>query len=422
MLTAALAGCSSARSGQEAQTPETKAPIDLVFYSTSGDYDEKGFMDMFGNKIKEKFPHVTPILIPYGKDTSIDKVIASGNRIDILYNSIGQTAMTLLEYNLNYDISELIRKHNYDLQPLEPTTVEIQRQIAGGGIYGLPVMTSTLALYYNKDLFDRFAVPYPKESMSWEQLTDLTRKMSRSDSGLTYMGLGLSTGHFTLLTPYSAPFVDPKTNRALFTSAPFAKSFAAMTSVFGIEGNGLNKDTLVYTNLLAEWEKKKSVAMFIALNSLHSRFTDAGLNWDYAPFPYFSELPGVGPQNYPYYFYITNMAKDKDEAFRVVAYLTSKEMQSYLSAKGLMPVLNDPAVMEQFGAEAPSLQGKQVKAMFPGKFAAPAIKTKFQQIATAPVTNAFNQVVSGTKDINTALREAEEAADKAIAAELAKIK
>jgi multiple sugar transport system substrate-binding protein len=341
-------------------------------------------------------------------------MIASGERIDILFNSIGQTAMTLLEYKLEYDITELIKTHKYDLSRLEPTSVEIQRQIADGGIYGLPVTTSTLALYYNKDLFDRFAVPYPKESMSWDELMELTKKLSRTDRDQSYMGLGLSSGHFMLLTPYSAPFVDPKTNRALFTSEAFSKSFKAMTSVFHIKGNELSKETMVYTNLLAEWEKQKRVAMFIGLSGLHSRFSDAGLNWDYAPFPYFSDMKGVGPQNYPNYFYITNVAKEKDEAFDVIAYLTSNEMQTYLSTKGLMPTVTDPAILDEFGKDAAFLKGKNGKAIIPTKFAEPAIKTKFQQVATGPVTNAFNQVVGGTKDINSALREAEEQANKAI--------
>ncbi|CAG7653695.1 ABC transporter substrate-binding protein [Paenibacillus allorhizosphaerae] len=419
-IAAAMAGCSGGGSTQqpnkEAEKPSAKKdPIELVFYSTSGDFDEKGFMEMYGNKIKEKFPHITPVFITYNaQDASLDKLITAGQRIDILYNSIGQTAMSLQQYQMEVDISDLIKKYNYDLTVLEPSAVEMQRQIANGGIYGLPVNTTTLSLFYNKEIFDRFGVPYPKESMSWEQLMDLTRKLSREDGGKKYTGLGISNSHFLMLTPYSAPYVDPKTNRAMFTKEPFVKTFETLIGAFKIPGNELDKNTVSYTKLLEKWEKDKTVAMFMALSGLHSRWTQSGLNWDYAPMPTFSDKKGIGPQNYPTFFYITKMAKDKDQAFEVISYLTSEEMQTHLARKGLIPVLNNSKLLSEIGKDASFLTGKQVSAILPSKFADPAIKMKYQTVAQTEVIKAFNDVILGNKDVNTALRDADEAANKAI--------
>ncbi|TNJ60297.1 hypothetical protein FE784_36130 [Paenibacillus hemerocallicola] len=42
------------------QAPEQKQPMDLVFYSSPGDFDEASFMARFGDKIHEKFPYITP--------------------------------------------------------------------------------------------------------------------------------------------------------------------------------------------------------------------------------------------------------------------------------------------------------------------------------------------------------------------------
>lgn len=424
----ALGGCSSGSSntaspeaGESKQDSkqESKSPIELVFYSTSGGLDEKGFMDTYGNMIKQKFPHITPVFIPYGNGTRMEDLITSGTKIDILYNSIGQTAQTLLQYRLQHDISDLIKKYNYNWSALEPSTVAIQRQIADGGLYGLPVNTFTMAMYYNKDIFDRFGVPYPKESMSWEQLAELTRKMTRTYDDQKYMGLGLSNNHFLLLTPYSAPYVDPKTNTALLTSEPFVKSFTAMTSLF-TQGNELTNQTKSYSKLLEAWEKNQTVAMFLALTSLGERFTQAGLNWDYAPFPYFSDKKGVGPQNYPNYFYITNTSAFKDDAFQVIAYLTSEESQKALARKGLFPIVTSSSVLNEYGKDAPFLVGKNVQASIPATFAEPAVKTLYQALVTTQVTKAFEEVTVNKKDINTALREANEAADKAIRDEMAK--
>lgn len=399
------------------ETEGEKEPVELVFYSTSGDFDTDGFMTMFGNLIKEKYPYVTPKFIPYGKDTSPDKLLAAGETVDIMYLSSGQTRF-LLDYEMQYDISELIKKYKYDLSRMEPTTVEIQRMIANGGIYGLPVYNNTMTLFYNKDLFDKFGVNYPKDGLTWDELYDLAKMMSRNDGTQQYQGITLSLAHAMPTNQFSIPYTDSQ-NKVNYTSDDFKKLFTAWTRFYQLPGNEVNKKTVGYTAQVNGFDKDKKIAMFLGLAALGpARFKEV-LNWDVASFPVFPEKPEIGPQPYPTYFYITKMSKHKDAAFEVISYLTSDEFQRHLARNGLFPALENRSAMEEFGQNIPFLKNKNMNGYMPKKFAPPAKPSVFHSVAHTPLHGAFDAVLLNEKDINSALREAEEKANKAVEAQLA---
>lgn len=393
-------------------------PVELVFYSTAGDHDEEAFMRIFGDPIKKAFPHVTPKFIPYGTDTVIDKLITSGEVIDVLYNSIGQTAQTLLQYDMQYDISNMIKQHNYDMTRLEPTTVEIQRQLADGGIYGLPIYNNALTTFYNRDLFDKFGVDYPSDGMTWPDIYDLAARMSRTEDGIKYRGLILSMGHNMMLNSLSTPFVDQNTDKPLFATEAFIRAFKTFTDVYTtIPGNDVDNATRTYGTQLALYEKDKVVSMFMGLSQLAAvRFAPMeDFNWDVVTYPTYPEAPDVGPQPYPSYMYISKASKHKEAAFPVIAYMTSDEFQHSMARHGQIPILKNAEFMEHYGSEIAALAGRNIKSLVPVKFAAPAFKGIYQTIANTEVTNAYYAVILGQKDINTAMRDANEVIEQKIA-------
>ena len=46
-----------------------------------------------------------------------------------------------------------------------------------GQIYGIPKDMNTLAVIYNKDLFDEAGVPYPDENDDWNTFTEKLRRV-----------------------------------------------------------------------------------------------------------------------------------------------------------------------------------------------------------------------------------------------------
>ncbi|CAG7643898.1 hypothetical protein PAESOLCIP111_04574 [Paenibacillus solanacearum] len=72
-----------------------------------------------------------------------------------------------------YALDDAIRQDGFDLNNMHAGVVDQLRSSGGGKLYGLAPQYEQLAIYYNKDMFDRYNVSYPKNGMSWEELLQL---------------------------------------------------------------------------------------------------------------------------------------------------------------------------------------------------------------------------------------------------------
>ncbi|WP_028547563.1 ABC transporter substrate-binding protein [Paenibacillus sp. UNC451MF] len=388
-------------------------PVEITFYRPNTGTTDEQFMDLMGKKIKEKFPYVTPKFIPFGTGTSINEVIASGQDLDIVILSIGFVAQ-FQNYNLQTDLGEFIKKTNYDTSRLEKSTFDFIKDYGKGSIFSLPIFTTAEVLMYNKDLFDKFGVSYPTEGMTWDDVYEISKKMSRNEGGTQYYGLMTSVSHMERVNQLSLPFVDPKTMKPVVDSEKFkmfAENFARFYKIPGAvvpkERQGKEADLFI---------KDRTLAMYAYFNSTMVG-APADMNLDAVPLPSFKEAPGVGSQMYPTLASVASTSKHKDVAFDILAYLTSDEMQEKFAADGTgMPVVNNPKLIESFGRDIPTLKGKNIKAFYPTKPAPISPKTVYDDIVEKPTTAAFREVAQDLSDVNTAFRKAAEQATKDIEA------
>lgn len=430
LATAMTTACGSGKEGQESADKGSEQggktvkaneppqdPIELIlYYPFINDWDEEGLNKLLGEPLKKKFPYITPKFIVGGSrpGTSIAELIAAGQKIDIMFFSIGATPPTLLDQKLEFDISPLIKKAGYDLGKLEPTTVDMAKQIAKGGMYGLPAYVPPSALYYNKDVFDKFGVSYPKDGMNWDDLEELNKKLTRKEGDTQYYGLAMPFGHLALMNARSLNPIDPVSEKAVINTdgwKKFADNFIRYYTVPGYEKTAKVLDVGTQTN---RFFKDRNTAMFLEITGTHAAQLE-GMNFDIATFPVFKDAPSVGPQPYPTYYYITNTSKYKDQAFQVISYFTSEEFQMQKSKEGkMLTVLQNKAVRESFGQDVPLFKGKNTKAMLPQKYGPASAVTRYNSIATTEFYNAVIATISGVKDLNTALRDAEETANQKI--------
>jgi multiple sugar transport system substrate-binding protein len=114
------------------------------------------------------------------------------------------------------------------------------------------------------------------------------------------------------------------------------------------------------------------------------------------------------------------MSKSRDAAFQVLAYIASDEFQEWMGrTTAILPVSKNPdKLMQTFGADLPGFQGKNVKSLIPRTYA-PLTITPYLTTGNSEMTTALKDYLGG-KDLNTALREAGERADKRIATEQGK--
>lgn len=411
---------STSQTIEPAETDSKPEPVELtIWFTSSVPQSDEAFNEMYRDLIEEKYPHVTLNFLPYNSENTFQNLIVTNQPIDLVVSSIGQTAGFVLATDLHYDISDLIKQHNYDLSQAEPSTIEIQRQLADGGIYGLPMSTDTMTLFYNRDLFDLFGVEYPEDGLTWEETYDVVRRMSRTQDGIRYWGMGLSPNHALQLDPLAPPYINEE-NKAIFDNDSFKRALETLVNVFNISGNEVDASTWSYGTHLSKFQIEKTMAMLLGTSALgYAYFGDKEeLNWDVAAYPRYADQPDIGPQSYPVYFYVSSISEYKNEAFLVSAYLTSNEFQTHLAGYGVLPISSDPSVMEDYGYLLPYMADKNIDAFLPETFAPPSFKGEFHSVGVSVAQEAYRRVVLKEVDINTALREAVESADQRIAEEL----
>lgn len=434
-----IAACSNGRSEPDASSqsqsekmpnqqtaqeppPVQKEPIELtLWFGSSAPQDDAHFMEVYGEFIVKKFPYITPKHVTYTSETTFEKMVASKTPIDLAIASIGVTSLVVLNNALQTDITEWIKKYDYDVNQLEPSTVEIQRQIANGGMYGLPVTTDSLTLFYNREVFDRFGLDQPQDGMTWEDVYEKIRAVARTEGDMRYWGLGVSADHVLNMDPLSPVIID-QNDRVLFATDRNKRVFETITQIFKIAGNEMDQDHWSYVAHLDMFQKQKNLAMLLAVSGLgYAYFADKDqLDWDVVSYPRYADQMEIGPQTYPVYFYVSSMSKHQEDAFLVSAYFTSAEFQTHMAHNGAFPVLRDRAIMAEYGKNLPYMADKNISAFLPQTFAEPAYKGKYLSLANSEMHNIFRKVALNETDLNTALREADEQVQKSIDEEKAR--
>ncbi|CAG7630669.1 ABC transporter substrate-binding protein [Paenibacillus allorhizosphaerae] len=376
---------------------------------------DEDFKTLLADPVKKVQPNITLELVKPGKGTNIEDLIAAGSPPDLLLTWNGRLLYTK-EMDLLEDMTPLLTKHKVDLNRFEPAAIEAIKMVSDKGeLYALPFALQHYALYYNKDIFDKFGVPYPKDGMTWEQTVELAKKVSREDTGTVYRGMGIQN-LASLHYPLSLGAVDAKTNKAVIQNEQWKKVFELGKSIYGIEGNAPKK---FFNDDDDAFVKNRIIAMLPAVNMI-PRLMEAekeknDLNWDIAQYPSFPERPNMYAMMNTHVVAVTKSSKNKDAAVEVMKVLTSDEVQLISSQKtARLTSLKSPEIVKAFGTDIPSLKGKHVDSIFKSKHAPGVVMSEYLGKATTILRDQFTQYFNGGKDANTALRDSEESINKMI--------
>jgi multiple sugar transport system substrate-binding protein len=392
-------------------------PVEINIYSNNN-ASEQVFNENYGNALRKAFPQFTINYIQSKAGSTLPEMIASKTRIDIFWTSIGNYETALFEHGLQFDMTDLIKKHGIDLNRLEPTVIEAMKQISGGKMYGLPVSTNTLTLFYNKDIFNKFGVQMPTTDMTWDQANELARKVTRVENGKQYYGIASSRDHIIRMNQLSVPNVDMTTKKPTLATDSRWKQLFETVFITPSADSGYRDGMTKLKNFpaLDQFAKDQSLAMLVYPNTLPTSVPNElkTFDWDIAPMPTFKELPNVGSQSYPVYFGLTSQTKNKDEAMELLKFMVSEAYQNELAAKGVLPIVQSDSTKRLLGTNT-EFKSKNYQAMISRKFA--PITPKVPEYDTDVFRFYRDQALPlamGQTDINTAFRTAAEQAEKVI--------
>ncbi|WP_282942275.1 extracellular solute-binding protein [Paenibacillus sp. RC67] len=405
-----VAACTQS-SGSKAEADANSAsgasltdPITLHYYTN----DNTKWLELEKQLIAKKFPNVT-LKVTLEKDIKMDQLVTAGDIPDFLSFSLG-SFWDLKSTGLISDMTPLMKKYRFDESRFIPGVTESVRSYSEGGeTLFLPFELNSNVLFYNKTIFDKFGVAYPRDGMTWEQIYELARKLSRNENGTEYRGFIFQHQNLVWKNQLGLTFVDPKTNKAAINTAEWKRWLDVMGGFYFIPNND-------YKNLT--FYKEQTVAMWTGPNILTSviEAENTGLNWDVASLPQFAGNPSGGTQMIAPFYAIPPNSKHKDEAFQLIAYLLSDEAQIAKARQGKAPIVDNPVAVQQFAADLPGIAGKNMGAFLKDKIGKPAVVTKYDGIAK----DVFYKTALGkdfytrTKDVNTILREAEDEINRKI--------
>ena len=283
-----------------------------------------------------------------------------------------------------------------------------------GKAYGIPKDFNSLALVYNKDLFDVAYIQYPNENDTWEDLENKLAKVVEAFGG-EVAGIALAPefarfGAIAYATGWE-PFVDGKTN---LMDPAFKEAFNWYT---GLKEKGLG---VMPADVGQGWNGGA-----LAVEKVAVAFEGAwilGFLRDEAPnLKYGATLlpknPGTGQPGNLIYTVAWGMnanSKNKDAAFKVLEALTSPAAQQWILERGLaIPSRKALADNPYFEKDTPEAQANKV--VFEGASAGYVKPFKFKEYGDkwmSPINIALSEVMSGQKTADEALEIAQQQLDE----------
>ncbi|MFE5317291.1 ABC transporter substrate-binding protein [Paenibacillus sp. NPDC056579] len=381
------------------------SPITLKVYLSNSSLTAQDLNTLIAEPLQKKFPQISVEAIMPGKGTTIAELVVAGQPPDIIYTN-NLDFGTYKTLDLLEDITPLMKKHQVDLDRFDPELLASAKSDKGE-LYGLPFFAHFSALYYNKNIFDKFGVPYPKNGMTWEDTIELAKKVSRLDNGVEYRGLDPDT-IARMAMPLGLTFVDAKTNRASVNTDGWRTVFTLGKEIWNIPHNRPEK---LNSFQARNWFMKDQTIAMLPYNNLLNigleEATKLGLNWDLVQYPSYKEKPNlynhVDSQN----FVIAKTSKYKDQAAQLLSIMSSDEVQMKSArATARLSSLKNPEMKKALGADMPFLQGKNLQSIFKSSSPPAPEYSQFNTSVRDLVFKSFEEYMNG-KDLNTALREAE---------------
>lgn len=341
-----------------APAPEVKKdPVTITIAMSNSYFTDEEFEEFIVNPVKAKYPYITPEKVLRNSTTNrVEDMIARNETPDMIISATPLMAEHRL-LGLDYSLDDMIKNYNLDMGRFDPTLIEAAKSSAESDqLLGMPYTMHFGALYYNKDIFNKFGVEDPPDGMTWDDAIELSKRLTRSEGGVDYRGLEPDVHVTRPASQLSIPLVDAKTQKAVLNTDDWKNVFEMLKSLYAAQ------DATSINNSFSRFVKDQNYAMFPSLNMIAELGKYPDLNWDMATYPVFKEAQGYGPQIDAHVMIISSTAKHKEEAFEIITVLVSDEVQMNMAKKARVPALKDPKFKEAFGQDMPYLKDKRIEA------------------------------------------------------------
>ncbi|MCD9874305.1 extracellular solute-binding protein [Streptomyces guryensis] len=234
-LVASLALAATACGGSGSGSDKSSGPVTITWWDTSNATNEaptyKALVSQF--EAANKDIKVNYVNVPFDQaQNKFDTAAGSKGAPDVLRSEVGWTpAFAKKGYFLPLDGTEALKDQSKFRSNL------IEQAKYDGKTYGVPLVTDTLALVYNKALFKKAGIT--EAPKTWDELKADAAKIDSKAKVYGYWGSTQSYYAQTFLYGEGTDTVDATAKKITVNSAPAKKAYGTWLSLF--KGQGLHK-------------------------------------------------------------------------------------------------------------------------------------------------------------------------------------
>ncbi|WP_327716712.1 extracellular solute-binding protein [Streptomyces sp. NBC_00490] len=233
-LVASLALAATACNGDSDSGSDSSGPVTITWWDTSNATNEaptyKALIKEF--EAANKDVKVKYVNVPFDQaQNKFDTAAGASGAPDVLRAEVGWTpAFAKKSYLLPLDGTEALA----DESKFKPNLIEQAKY--EGKTYGVPIVTDTLALVYNKELFEKAGVEAPK---TWDDLKKAAATIKDKTGVDGYWGSTQAYYAQSFLYGEGTDTVDADAKKVTVNSDAAKKAYGTWLSLFS--GKGLHK-------------------------------------------------------------------------------------------------------------------------------------------------------------------------------------
>ena len=335
LLAAAMLLALSACGNSQKPTNSGGTPGDTLEVKIWDGGQLNGLQEICDEWTKESGVKVNIQAMGWGEYFTLLEAGASGGQMPDVFWMHSTVAELYMSNDMLLKLDDYIAKDNVDMSNYYQDIVDMYSY--NGSVYAMPKDHDTIALLYNKTIFDQYNVEYPSENWTWEDFYNAGKTITEASGGQTY-GYSADVGNnqdgwWNLVYDFGGHIIsedkktsgmdDPKTLEAMNFLAKIIEDVMPPQSVISETGGGtLFNSGVVAMNTQGSWnintfytnENKDNYGWAVL------PYHDANGNGQADPGERCSIYNGIG-------WAVSANTKNPDAAWSLIKWLSSKEMQ-----------------------------------------------------------------------------------------------
>ena len=210
---AATAGGSESTAGGSAAAPSSGYTVSELKVNIWDNNQKAGLQQIADEWTAESGVKVSIEVVDWDNYWTLLEAGASGGQMPDVFWMHSNTAQMYMENDLLLNLDSYIEADDtIDLSKYYEGVVKLYNRADNGSQYALPKDHDTIALLYNKALFDKYGVEYPNDDWTWEDLRDAAAKITEAGKADQVYGFAMNTsnnqdGWYNIVYDYGAQII-----------------------------------------------------------------------------------------------------------------------------------------------------------------------------------------------------------------------